>query len=290
MRIRFIINPIAGDLKKGFLPGMARAIIPAETTMEFYYTTRAGDAKRFAKQAAEHNFDIAVSCGGDGTMNEVAQGLMHSNTSLAIIPLGSGNGLARHLRIPLQAKKALQLLITGKKTLIDAVMVNEHISFNVSGVGFDAQVCKAFDSMNKRGFFSYAHAVVRSLRRYKPARYKINSDTGNYTGEAFIISIANSNQYGNGACIAPMANSSDGIAEICILEPFPLWQAPALLAQVFSSQLAASPYYRVIRVSEANISCSTPSHLHIDGEPFIGQHNLQIQVIPQCLSVIIPQE
>lgn len=288
-KILYIINPISGIKKTNKL----QQIITSEMDKSLFeisirYTEHAGHAKKIAKEAVKNKIDIVVAVGGDGTINEISSQLIGSDTALAIIPKGSGNGLARFLKIPLNIQKAVQLINTAKFHKIDSIQLNGHYYVNMAGVGFDAHIAHLFDNYGKRGFKSYAKLVYKEYKNYKSQNYNIIIDDTPSKLNAFTISFANSSQFGNNAHIAPLAKINDGLIDVCILNSFPSNKAIGLIFQLFTKQLTKSKYYKVYKAK--NIKLKSDSELlgHIDGEPINFGNKLNISILPKSLKVISP--
>lgn len=287
-RILFIINPIAGVRQKDKLPALARELLPASRfRVEVHETTGPGDATKAAAQAAADGFDVVAACGGDGTINEVGQGLLHTQTAMAIVPGGSGNGLARHLKLPLQPAAAIKRLHSAAPHPLDVGFINGRPFFNVSGIGFDAHVGEAFSRYSARGFFSYARAVLTTLANFQPAHVEIRTDAAQFSGETFLVSFANSSQYGNGAYINPGGRTDDGLIELCVLKPFPLLEVPQMLNQLFNGRMVDCEHMTVLHAREATVTSPEKGLLHIDGEPCEGAKELKLTVEPGALKVMV---
>ncbi|PJF38513.1 MAG: hypothetical protein CUN55_17070, partial [Phototrophicales bacterium] len=188
---------------------------------DIVYTQAAGHASELAKKAIQEKYTAVVAVGGDGTVNEVAQVLIHSPLHLGIIPQGSGNGLARHLGIPMDTTKAIERLLSPKSMKIDAAKANGNYFFCTSGVGFDAHVSASFAARTHRGLSGYIFFALQEGFGYRPLTYTIEWHGRVLHTEAFLIAVANSTQYGNNAYIAPQADIQDGQLDVCIIKPFP---------------------------------------------------------------------
>ncbi len=254
---------------------------------EVAYTIASKHAIELARDAASKDFDVVVAVGGDGSVNETAKGLIGSNTAMAIIPTGSGNGLARHLKIPLNLKKAMAVINRGKSTKIDTIRLNEETFVNVAGIGFDAHIGWEFAKFGKRGFSSYVKVIFREFPSYRPAHYKLSIDGKIHIHKAFLISFANGSQWGNNASIAPGADISDGIMDIAILRELNFWNGLAIAYRLFTFSLNLSPHLQTLHAKEVLIS-QPGTIAHIDGEPIETGHELKITVNPLSLKVIIP--
>ena len=234
-RIRFIVNPISGtQSKKSILELIGKHIDKDKYDFDIVPTRFAGHAIELASIAAAEAVNIVVAIGGDGTVNEVARSLTHTDTALGIIPCGSGNGLARHLQIPMDAKKAIDIINEGAVSLIDYGKINDIPFFCTCGVGFDAFVSMRFAKSGRRGLLTYLENMLQESLIYKPETYEIELNDGHETKtlKAYLIACANASQYGNNAYIAPQASLDDGLIDVTVLEPFTVLDVPALSFQL----------------------------------------------------------
>lgn len=254
---------------------------------EIAYTKAAKHATMLAKEAAGKGFDVVVTVGGDGSVNEVAKGLIGTRTAMAIIPTGSGNGLARYLKIPLNLKRAMAVINAGKETLIDTVQLNDEVFANIAGVGFDAHIGWAFAKFGKRGFSSYLKVIRRELPKYKAQDYEVIVDGKVLPQKAFLISVANGGQWGNNAYIAPLADIADGYMDIVVLKDVSFFSSLSIGIGLFRKTLHRSSYVEVIKCKEAVIRQKN-TIAHIDGEPIEPGKELVLRVRPLSLKVIVP--
>jgi diacylglycerol kinase (ATP) len=291
-RIAFIINPVSGRRKKIDLEDCILQNLDLEKyTPEFYKTSFAGHANIIAYQLVHEGCTRIIAVGGDGTVNEVGAALIHSDAALGILPCGSGNGLARHLGIPMNIFRAIELLNTGKVNKMDAGKINNIWFFCTCGVGFDARIGHKFTKVEKRGFIAYIKTVVKEFRNYRPKRYKFRIDGIKYKRRAFLITIANASQYGNNALIAPKAEISDGIFDISILKPFPFLRVASLGFRLFNGSLEKSSYLESFRGKQIIFKKPKKKYIfHYDGEPVkFNREKIKIVMHPQCLQVIVPK-
>lgn len=287
--IQFIINPISGTIQKQNLPELFEKEIDKEKfSWEIKHTNARGHATEIARKAVADGVNIVVAVGGDGTINEVAKALVHSKKSaLGIIPLGSGNGLARHLRIPLQPKKALQTILNGKNDLVDSCQVNDVPFFCTSGVGFDATVSHYFDSIPGRGLHTYIKSSLKKYFSYKPETYQIEVDGVKFERCAFIVSVANASQYGNNAYISPTADIKDGLMDLVIMQRFAKPIGAWLIFLSFSKLIDKSSYLEIIKGKEIKIKQATKI-AHIDGDPISLAKDLTYKIQEKSLLVRVP--
>ena len=290
LQIGFIINPISGitnklnyDIKidKYFMGSKIKPIIE--------FTKRGGHATEIAIKFVNQSLDAIVVIGGDGTVNEVVNGIGDSGIPMGIVPSGSGNGLARHIGVSLNFRRALEIIKQGFVQSIDIIEINDKLSINVSGLGFDALVAHKFQNIDKRGLVSYIKIIVSEFMVYKPQRYKITIDGKKIERDAFLISIANSSQFGNNAFISPNASLLDGKMDICIVKPFLKIESPLVIEQLMTGRLDKGRYLEVIRAKEVVISQDSDV-FHIDGDPFENGRMINAKIIPSTLNMIIPKQ
>jgi diacylglycerol kinase (ATP) len=286
-KIAFIINPKSGSNKKYKLPELIQEIIdPLKFEVDYFFTRCAGHATELATRLAEKKYSRVVAVGGDGTINEVAKALIGTNAVLGIIPCGSGNGLARFLKIPLKVKDSVALQNKGKTIVIDYGVINDNPFFCTCGVGFDAHIGKKFAGSNKRGFFVYLKEAIIAFIYYKPKKYKIKVDDKKIKTRAFLVTVANAGQYGNDAFIAPHADICDGLLDLCVINPFPSHKAFHLGFRLFNKTIDQSKYATVMRGKEITIKRKKKGEVHLDGEPAIMGKKLKISIVNKGLKVI----
>lgn len=285
-----IINPKSGTGSKDNIPALlAKAFSRTDIELYITYTKCAEHAYELAKNAVQEGVERVIAVGGDGTVNEIARGLVGSDTALGIIPKGSGNGLARALGLPMSAKKAIEIVATGETDLIDCCSANDRLFFCTCGMGFDADVSAAFAEAPFRGLLSYAKTAVERYISYKPSYYEVRLNDGrSISQEAFVVAAANASQYGNNAHIAPSADMRDGLVDIVILRPFKMYELPQVTLQLFSKSLEDNINQEFYQTSAATIIRQQPGVVHLDGEPVEMDAHIDIKVHPLVISVIRP--
>lgn len=286
-KIVFIINRIAGGKDKSHFPELVNKLINFDQfDVEFLFTDYVGHANKLAEMVVG-KADVIVAVGGDGTINEVASVLAGQKTALAIIPMGSGNGLARMLRIPLRKENALKKLNHSKLVKIDYATLNEFKFFNLAGIGFDAHISEHFAKKGIRGLQGYVKAALTEIVNYKSQNYSIEIDGNKFEREAFMISIANSSQFGNNAHVSPKASVKDGLLDVCIIKPFPLYHFPIMGYHMFNKSADKSKYVEIIKGKNIIIKRESEGPVHIDGEPMVMGDTIKIDVKPLSLNVLI---
>ena len=230
-----------------------------------------------------------VAIGGDGTINEIARSLVHTKTALGIIPCGSGNGLARHLQISMEPKKAIEIINEGIIDVIDYGKINEVPFFCTCGVGFDAFVSLKFAKAGRRGPLTYLEKTLLESLKYQPETYELETEDGTLKYKAFLIACGNASQYGNNAYIAPQAMLTDGLLDVTILEPFTVLDVPSLSFQLFNKTIDQNSRIKTFRCQTLRIPRTKPGVVHFDGDPMMMGENIDVKVIKEGLQVIIPR-
>lgn len=286
-KILFIINPISGGKDKKGFPALANASLDLELfDPEYQFTRYPRHGFEIASEAVKNGVDIVVAVGGDGTINEVASALTGTDTMLGIVPCGSGNGLARSLNISLNNRKALQILSRLRADKIDTGVLNDWKFFNMGGIGFDAHISHKFATMVSRGLKGYLTTTFHEILSYKPQYYSLEIDDKQVETYAFMISIANSSQYGNNAHISPEASVKDGLLDVCIVKPFPLYHFPVMGYHLFSKTSHKSRFVEIIKGRNIRIRTDKPRVVHIDGEPREVSGDISVHINPLSLTIL----
>ncbi len=291
MRILFIVNPISGLGQGKELPGKIRKMPEYDhIDYDIVFTEYAGHAREIVGEArASGKYTHVVAVGGDGTVNEVGGALCGSDIAFAVVSLGSGNGFARHLGFSVFLTKALKQVLTDRYAQIDVLQMNDKYSLNVSGVGFDAEVAHEFNHLKLRGVLSYIYAAIKLWFRYPEKKYKITSNGKVMKVSCFILSFANSSQYGNNAFIAPHASVCDGLMDICILKRPAFFEIVWFLLFFVSSKLYKLSYYKEIQCQEAVIEGDI-HRVHVDGDAYLMEAPVRLKVLPGALKVVLPKK
>ena len=326
-RIVFIVNPISGtSKKKGFDNIVDRCIDKDRFDCRIVRTEYAGhaseiakqkaadgvdvvvavggdgaemrvlvllDAAKLARQCADEGTDICVAVGGDGTVNEVARSLTGTHTALGIVPCGSGNGLAHHLRLPMSMKGALSIINQGEVDAFDYGIINGHPFFCTCGMGFDAHVSLLFAQSGKRGLATYARMVLGEGMKYKPTPYEVTLEDANgemQHCEAFLIACANAAQYGNNTYIAPGASMQDGLLDVIIIAPLKGIAAPVVLMELFTKTINSNPHVRHFHARRVHIRRPAEDAVHFDGDPLMMGPDIDVEIRPrELLAIVNPQ-
>ena len=285
MKIRFIINPIAGTGKQ---KNIKNYISKNFNNYDIIYTQYSGDAKKITLDAINNKFDIIISVGGDGTLNECVQASVNSNIVLGVIPCGSGNGFAKHIGMSTNPEKAIMQIKNSYVLMVDSCLANDKYFINVSGVGFDAHIANLFSKVKKRGLKQYINLIAKELS-YKGKEYILKYNKTKKNINAYLIAFANSSQYGNNFNISPDAKIDDGLIDFVVVKSFPKWQIPFFIIKIVRGNIHKSKYVKIIKTNEMEI-LSKDTLIHLDGEPYQTSSHLKIKIIPKSLKILIPNE
>ena len=287
-QITFIVNPISGTHSKdGIEEAIAQTIDPDRFEWHIIKTEYAGHAAKIASECAEEGIDIVAAVGGDGTVNEVARSLIHTKSALAIVPCGSGNGLARHLCLPIDMSKSLEIINKAQIEAFDYGLINDLPFFCTCGMGFDAFISLKFAEAGKRGPITYVENVLKEGLKYKPETYMVSDGTGTHRHKAFLIACANASQYGNNAYIAPGATMKDGEMDVIIMEPFDVLDAPSIAMDLFSKTLTQNSKIKTFRTKELHIHRSEPGAIHYDGDPIMTGTDIDIKMEHLGINIVV---
>lgn len=291
-RILFVVNPVSGmrSGKQNIVQLIRDTMRYAGLNYDIAFTAGRGDGIRLSQQAAAEGFAIVAAVGGDGTVNEVGQGLMGSTTALAVIPAGSGNGFARNFNIPLNHGDALHRVLNPKIIPIDAGIINNHYFFNVAGIGLDATICKNFEGSGVRGILSYFLVGAKTFFTYKPIPIRIKFKNREINTAPLMVSIANAPQYGSGAIIAPHARPDDGLLDVCFIEKPSFLKALTNFPRLFDGTIDQMNGYHSFQTSTLTIECPEPCLIHTDGDPHQEEAILKIEILPGKLKVVVGDE
>ena len=288
--ITVIINPISGTGSKERIPALVeKCIDPGHNATTVVFTQSPGHATELAREALSRGDDGVVAVGGDGTVNEVARVLRGTGVPLAVVPCGSGNGLARHLHIPINVEKALAVINDGNIETVDCGTVNGLPFFCTCGVGFDAQVSYKFANEDTRGLVTYIRATLGEYFRYKAQDYAISIDNQQLRERAFVIAFCNAAQYGNNAFMAPRASMKDGMIDMTVIHSFNLGEAALLSARLFTSSIDHDRHVTIYRGRDIYIEREKDDVMHLDGEPMMMPRLLHIECQPAALRVFVPK-
>ena len=278
--ILFIVNPISGYGNKTAVVSRLK-----KEDCRVVYTEYAGHGEILAREAEE---DIVVAVGGDGTVNEVARGLIGTNKTLGIIPRGSGDGLALHLGMTHDLNRNLRIIETGKTQHLDAGVINGRYFFSVCGVGLDAIVSERFAKSGKRGLPNYIDQAIHTWKDHESQRFAISIDGEHIEHEAVMVTVGNSDRWGHSARVTPLADSSDGILDITVVEDFKDIEIPVLAYRLINGTVNQAPNIHCYKGKEITITREKPGPAHADGDWFEAEETLEIKIIEHALKVIVP--
>lgn len=289
-KILFILNPVSGVNNKKIVEQSIRKVAEqnSNTLIEIKYTEYQNHGTTLSAEAVAAGFDTVVAVGGDGSINEVAKGLLNSDAALGLIPMGSGNGLANHLSIPFNIEKALKIILQNKQKKIDTVNINDDVFFSIAGIGFDALVARKYARIKRRGFWPYFEIVAREYPLYEPDFYEVEVNGEQITTEALFITFANSNQFGYNVQVAPQAELDDGLADVCIFNKIPIIKIPFLAHLLFLKRIEELKYVQIIKAKNLKVRRKRESWVNLDGDPVRLGKELSIHVNPRSLNVITP--
>ncbi len=290
-RARFIFNPRSGhNARNPWLLEYARAFITRHRLdADLVATERPRHATELALRALDDGRRLVIAIGGDGTMNEVATALIGSDATLGLVPCGSGNGLGRHLGIPGPGKGAFRALLEGHTRLIDTGLAAGHPFFNAMGLGFDAEISARFNALGSRGLRAYARTTLKTLLGYRPQPYTVRADgDAPIATSAFLIAVANSDQYGNDCYIAPSARVDDGVLDLTLVRRLTLFNALPLAERLFTKRIDGSPSVLRLRAPRFVIERAVSGPIHTDGEVRDCGREVEVRVRPASLRIAVP--
>ena len=286
-----VINPISGTANKQYIPETITEVMDeSKWDVMIRFTQRPGHATDLAKQAIKQGYYGVLAIGGDGTINEVAAALRDSDTALGIIPNGSGNGLARHLNIPIDVKRALEEINNDRIEQFDYCMANQHPFFCTCGVGFDAHVSAKFAESKKRGPMSYLKNTLVEYLRYRSEEYSIETADQVLTERAFVIACGNASQYGNNAFITPNASMQDGLIDVTLIQPFTPLDTAVLGILLFTKHIDQDTNIQSFRTPSLTIHRPKAGVMHIDGEPMMMEADIEVKCVHNGIKIFLPKE
>lgn len=287
MDILFIINPVSGGRSKDFVVKAIEEVLDkSRFHSEIIYTTHAGHATELARDSKA---DIVVAVGGDGTVSEVAKGLVGSSKAFGIIPCGSGDGLALHLGISRNPRKAVKVLMEGEVVKMDHGLFDGVPFFCTAGVGLDAEVAWQFASSGTRGLWTYISLAWKIWQHFKPDTYDITVDGSSLRTPAVFVTAGNANQWGNQARICDLASVRDAQLDLVVVEPFRTIEIPILAWKLLTGRAHTSRRVKVLRGSHISISRTQEAPAHYDGDPCLKGKEMKLEIVPSALNVVVPK-
>lgn len=290
-RALLIVNPISGTASKdGVSELVNQRLNPLGFSVDTMVTAGPADATEFARKACSEGYHTVLACGGDGTVNEIAAALRGSSVALGILPCGSGNGLARHLGIPMDVEQALKVVETGHCVDADCGSVNSRPFFCTFGVGFDAEVSESFARQKRRGRLSYFRSALETYAKFHPQTYTISANSQVLTERAFLVAVCNASQYGNNAYIAPHASITDGLLDVTIVHTGPLPVMARMGVDMMTGYINRNTLIHTFRAPSVTIIRHDSGPAHLDGEPVTIADTMEIRCHPAELRVYTPGE
>ena len=290
-KVCVIINPVSGTGGKQSIPEkIVSAFNPKKYDVIIRFTGYADHATEITKNAVKEDFKYVIAAGGDGTVNEIAKALVGTSCVLGIIPLGSGNGLARDLNISMSVDKSIETISKGVVRNIDYGMANDNLFFCTCGVGFDAFVSERFADEKMRGPIGYVKNILESVIDFKSEEYELTYDDTTIKERAFVVTCANASQYGNEAYIAPGADMEDGKMNVSLIKPINAFEMPQTTIQLFNKTLHKNNKVISLLTSNLIIKRNRSGAMHIDGEAVEAGKEIVVKIIPKGLRVLAPKK
>lgn len=285
--ILFLVNPVSGGKSKEKLITKLKSLIDKNAiSAEVYQTTSRADTIVKASEGVRKKYHSVVAVGGDGTINDIASQLVGTQTALGIIPMGSGNGLSRELKIPFELEKAFELILKNRIKEVDSGLVNDKPFFNIAGIGFDAHIAGLFEQARSRGLMGYLKLILRSYGSYVPEKYTIQIGAKTFKQSAFVLAVCNGRQFGNNAWIGPNAKLDDGQLDITLIKTARWFQLPGIVWWMFLQKIDRSAQIDVYRSTEIYVKREKDGLVNIDGEPVSMDINLIFKILPKSLKII----
>ncbi|MBK8967548.1 MAG: diacylglycerol kinase family lipid kinase [Saprospiraceae bacterium] len=289
-RIVFIVNPKAGtNLQKHIRGSVEKHLDHRSFTYGIWHTEKPGHAAELARKAQAEGYDIVVAVGGDGSINEVASVLLHSDTVLGMIPAGSGNGLAMHLGYGRDIDKAIQKLNTATVKTIDCGSLNGRTFVNLAGIGFDGFVAKQMKGSNWRGFLPYFIKSLKAGLTYTPRNCTIETESQTITKKCFVITVANGPMYGYSFQIAPDAQLDDGLFSVVLFKDVPRWQYFAAIPSSLKGKIYDAGFVEHFSAKRVKVASEGRNFVHIDGESIELSGDLEFEMVPMALKILVPR-
>lgn len=277
LKISLIVNDYAGHKTGRKAAGKITALLrEKQHDVDVFYTAGPGDGSRLAAVACLAGTDLVVAVGGDGTVNEVARALTGTGKTMGIVPVGSGNGLARELGIPKNLLKCVRVLVSGQDQAIDVFRVNKQPFFCTSGIGFNARIADRMSRETKRGFLTYIRLVISESLSYRPFHVRLSVGGKATEQQAFMVTFANARQFGNNAFIAPAASMTDELVEIVIIGAFHKFWLPLAGLALFFKFIHRLPFVKCFSARSCLLESAGDSSFHFDGEP--GELDLPAEI------------
>lgn len=290
-KMLLIVNPKAGvNSKTGMAEKLREVLMSKGFIVDTEYTKAKGHATALAHKAVSEGYGSVTVCGGDGTVNETAKALCGTGVALGIVPSGSGNGLARHLDIPIDEEKSVDIIANRNILTCDCGVANGRLFFCTMGLGFDGIVSHRFARAGKRGRITYIKNVVEEFSHYKAQPYRITVDGEVHDEEAFLVAVCNASQYGNNAFIAPEASITDGMLDVVIMKSGNVMQMLLAGFDLISGMVPYNSHIETLRAKNVTIECKGEAWSHVDGEPINLERQVQVSCLPHSIRIYGPAQ
>ncbi len=286
-KILFIVNPNAGKKVSDQIIGIIRKEFPANLYYQIVVWKDREHFEEITQLLKDNGYTDAIAVGGDGTVNHVAKTILGTGITLGIVPIGSGNGLARSLGLSMNIEEVIRQIATGKTSSIDCGLVNGIPFFCTSGIGFDAHIGSLFAASKKRGLQSYVKITIAELFKYRAKKYKLQFNEQIIEKKAFLITVANAGQYGNDFYIAPQANMCDGLFHVVVLKPFNVFLLPGLMRKILKRKANESGCIDTFVTDRITITREEKDSIHFDGEPAVEDKVVVFENRPAALKAIV---
>ena len=289
-RTCFIFNPTAGTNRRADFPALLTQHFGSAAAGDYVLrpTEGPGHATALAKEAAQAGCRVVVAVGGDGTVNEVGQGLVHQEgTAMGIVPRGSGNGLARHLKVPLNLSAAVRRQRQPTFSRMDVGLLNGRPFFCTAGLGFDARVSQMFAKAGSRGLSTYMRVTLREYQTFEPVPVVVETNGLTLNTNCYVLAFANASQYGNNAYIAPNANLQDGLLDMCLMDALPPWRAVQVVLGMALGTLPRTGGAAYSHTHHATVRAAAPLGCHADGDYLGHATEFEVGLLPLALEVAV---
>jgi diacylglycerol kinase (ATP) len=286
MKALFLVNDRAGTRRSFDLAEVIRGA--CVWTHEVAPCSRKEDADAIIDRAEREGFDVVFAVGGDGTVHETAKRLIGRRVALGILPVGSGNGFARHIGLPMDAAKSIDACRAGKIVTIDTAEANGVPFLGVLGIGLDAEIAERFASSSVRGLQTYVREGLAAFAETKAGEYEITTSSGTMKRKALVVAIANSGHYGNNAVVAPLASLTDGLLDVVIVDEQSIFGAMMLMGRLFTRTFDRADSVTTFQTTEVTVRREAAGPVQLDGEPFTMSETLHVRVRPQSLRLLVP--
>lgn len=283
-RALFVLNPTSGVPPVNFI--VSKELERRKKDLSFCKSLKKEDTVQLIKDNY-NDFDIFIAAGGDGTVHSVAAELVGTDKILGVLPLGSGNGFAKEFGFIMNVRSLLTDINRSESTEIDVIEINDNLCLNVAGIGLDSFVAHSFNNLKLRGFIPYIWLTFKTFLALRPFHVKIKCDGKEIVSEKlFVLTIANTRQFGNNAFIAPDAKPNDGMIDIVMIKPFPKILGSIFIIRLFTKRINNSKYVKHFQTNKEIVIETAETRFHIDGEPLDISGKVVIRIKKEVLKVL----